>query len=166
MRKEICGACGATAPIMKGKFRFDRIGVPVILYNIELIKCSCGNAEPIIGDLNDLMDVVARAIVVKHTPLTGHEVRFLRKYVGKSAREFSVGIGIDPSTLSRWENSQTPIGRIGERLVRVLTMALSSSLKDERPRAWEIVSDIDERPKRGKVSQLEVNVQTGSFQYV
>jgi DNA-binding transcriptional regulator YiaG len=166
MRKEICSVCGASAPVSKGKFRFDQIGLPVILNNIYLVRCDCGNTDPIIGNVNDLMDVIARALVSKHLPLTGHEVRFLRKYLGKSAKEFAAGIGIDPSTLSRWENSQTNIGGSGERLVRLLTMALSPSLKDERPRTWQIVSEINEEPPKGKIPQLEVDVQTGNFQFV
>jgi len=166
MRKETCSVCGASAPVSKGKFRFEQIGLPVILQGIDLVRCDCGNVDPIIENVSDLMDVIARAIVSKHTPLTGHEVRFLRKYVGKSARDFCVGIGIEPETLSRWENSQSTIGTTGERLVRVLIMSLSPSLKDERPRAWQILSDIHERPSRGKIPQLEVDVRTGNFQYV
>lgn len=133
MRKETCSVCGAEASVSKGKFRFDQIGLPVILNKIDLVKCECGNIEPIIGNISDLMDVVARATVLKQTPLTGHEIRFLRKYVGKSSKDFSIGIGIDPATLSRWENSQTPIGTTGERLVRVLTMSLSPSPPRCRP---------------------------------
>jgi DNA-binding transcriptional regulator YiaG len=166
MRKEICSICGDSAPVTKGKFRFGQVGVPITLVNIDLIRCECGNTDPIIENVNDLMDVIARALVSKHRPLTGSEVRFLRKYLGKSAKEFAAGIGIDPATLSRWENGLANIGGSGERLVRVLTMTLSPSLKDERPRAWDIVSEIDEKPARGKVPQLEVDVRTGNFQYI
>ncbi len=166
MRKETCSVCGSSAPVTKGKFRFDEIGLPVILHSIDLVRCDCGNTDPIIENVRDLMDVIARAVVSKGTPLTGHEVRFLRKYVGKSAKDFCVGIGIEPETLSRWENGQTPIGKTGERLVRVLAMALSPSLKDERPRAWDILSDIHDRPARGKSPELEVDVRTGNYQYV
>lgn len=166
MRKETCSVCGANAPVSKGRFRFDQIGLPVVLQGIDLVRCDCGNTDPIIENVQDLMDEIARAVVSKDTPLTGHEVRFLRKYVGKSAKEFCVGLGIEPETLSRWENSQAPIGTTSERLVRVLIMALSPSLKDERPRAWQILSDIHERPARGKTPQIEVDVRTGTVQYV
>jgi DNA-binding transcriptional regulator YiaG len=166
MRKETCSVCGESAPVSKGKFRFNQIGLPVVLLGIDLVRCDCGNTDPIIENVQDLMDAIARAIVSKQTPLTGHEVRFLRKYVGKSGKDFCVGIGIEPETLSRWENSQTPIGTTGERLVRVLTMTLSPSLKEERPRAWQILSDIHERPARGKAPQMEVDVRTGNVQYV
>ena len=166
MRKETCSVCGSSAPVTRGKFRFDQIGLPVVLQGIDLVRCDCGNTDPIIENVRDLMNAIARAVVSKDTPLTGHEVRFLRKYVGKSAKDFCVGIGIEPETLSRWENSQSTIGTTGERLVRVLIMSLSPSLKDERPRAWEILSDIHERPIRGRVPQLEVDVRTGNVQYV
>jgi DNA-binding transcriptional regulator YiaG len=166
MRRETCSVCGASVVVVKGKFPFNQIGLPVLLQGIDLVRCDCGNTDPIIENVNDLMDVIARAIVSKDTPLTGHEVRFLRKYVGKSAKEFCLGIGVEPETLSRWENSQSPIGTTSERLVRVLIMALSPSLKDERPRAWDILSDIHERPAKGKTPQLEVDVRTGNVQYV
>src|SRR5580658_3051443 len=127
MRRETCSVCGASVVVVKGKFPFNQIGLPVLLQGIDLVRCDCGNTDPIIENVNDLMDVIARAIVSKDTPLTGHEVRFLRKYVGKSAKEFCLGIGVEPETLSRWENSQSPIGTTSERLVRVLIMALSPS---------------------------------------
>lgn len=167
MRKERCSNCGAQANVSRGRYRFEGLGVPVVLCNVDIAKCkSCGIADPIVDNMKDLMDAVARAIVFKHTPLTGHEVRFLRKYLGKSAKDFSTGIGIDPATLSRWENSHIPVGGTGERLVRLVTLNLSPSLKDEQPKTWGIVSDIVERPSRGEQPHLEINARTGRFQYV
>jgi len=85
-----CSNCGRPAHIERGHFPFIRQeGLKVNLYDIELIVCrACGNIDPIIPRLNDLMGTIAAAIVSKPYRLNDSEVRFLRNYLGTTGNAF------------------------------------------------------------------------------
>ena len=52
--------------------------------------------------------------------MTGREVRLIREKLKFSRREFSSYIGVRLETLSRWENDKQKVGKVSERLLKVL----------------------------------------------
>jgi DNA-binding transcriptional regulator YiaG len=68
----------------------------------------------------DLHRVIAFAIAGQKAKLSGPEIRFLRKYLGYSGAHFARTIGVDPATVSRWENEKEPMGATAERLLRLM----------------------------------------------
>jgi transcriptional regulator with XRE-family HTH domain len=54
--------------------------------------------------------------------LLAPEVRFLRKSLGWSAEHLSAMMGVDPKTLSRWENGRQKVGPVAERFLRMLVL--------------------------------------------
>jgi DNA-binding transcriptional regulator YiaG len=165
MRKEECTNCGAEAPIVRGNCRFDQIGIPVQLERIDLVKCpKCGNVDPIIQNLDGLMDCLALAVIFKPYKLNGKDVRFLRKYLGKSQGDFANLIPVDSTTLSKWETDQQEIGAKSERLVRLLTLNVSERLVEPKKKIMELVSTMQRKPQRNK--QLHLDMETKQCEYV
>lgn len=165
MRKEICNNCGSEAIVTTGNRRFDQVGVPLLLKNIDLIECGeCGNIDPVIPDLNGLMHVIAFAIISQACKMRGHDIRFLRKYLGMNGRRFSELLHVDPSTLSKWENGEDEIGPQSDRLIRLLATTIS---KDLRPKSeallaaiWEM-TDCNSDPNR----ELQIDPETLEYEY-
>ena len=95
----------------------------MVLVLIEVIRCAkCGNRDPIIPRVNDLMRLLALAVVAMPQKLAGEEVRFLRKSLKMSGDEFSSLIHVDKTTFSKWENNEQAIGDQSDRLIRAVTM--------------------------------------------
>jgi len=128
--KEACSNCGkAAASIERGDFDLTQFGVPVRLKGFNLIKCAeCGHVDPIIPDMDTMMKLAAYHVVLKRSPLSGREVRFLRKYVGKSARELAALLHVDHTHLSKIENDNVEIGVQLDKYLRLLVINLSSDL--------------------------------------
>lgn len=132
MRTVECSACGAPAKIMRGSYEFKECGLRrVVLESIDLIRCGkCKNVDPIIPRLNELMRVVALALIRKPFGLVGQEVRFLRKYLGMTGEEFAGLLHVDKTTLSKWENGEDPVGGQSDRLIRLVALALGEGLNE------------------------------------
>ena len=132
MSKMTCSNCSAEAKVALGSYPFGESGLPVVLKGIELIKCGkCGNVDPIIPRLNELMRVLALAVIRKPYRLRGEEVRFLRKYIKMSGEGFSRLLHVDKTTLSKWENNADPVGDQSDRLIRALVLVLGEGLQDK-----------------------------------
>jgi transcriptional regulator with XRE-family HTH domain len=71
------------------------------------------------------MCVIARDLVLSRSDLSGSEVRFLRKRLGKKATEYSRLLGLEPETLSRIENGKQPISSATQKLARLSYAILS-----------------------------------------
>src|SRR5882762_4279340 len=127
-----CSSCGAKAVVAVGTYPFKESGLSnVTLINVELIQCGvCGNVDPIIPDVNDLMRALAWHCATQKYRLSGEDVRFLRKYLNMSGVEFAQLLGVDKSTLSKWENDDDPVGTANERLIRSVALSLGDGLKE------------------------------------
>src|SRR5215831_10624720 len=103
--QQVCSNCGATVRIIRADYKFTESGLSnVTLKDIELIHCDeCGNDDPIIPRMTQLMRVLALAVIGKPHRLVGEEVRFLRKYLGLTLEEFGRWLKVDRATVSRWE---------------------------------------------------------------
>jgi transcriptional regulator with XRE-family HTH domain len=79
--------------------------------------------------VGELHRAIANALAKKPFPLSGEEIRFLRKNIGIPAKKLAAVLGIAPETLSRIENGKVEGGlRAGlEHLVRLLARSASAS---------------------------------------
>ncbi len=118
------------------------------LIGIVVRKCDqCGAEVPVIPRLAELHNVVALDIVNQPGPLSGEEIRFLRKYAGFPAQQFARLLGVSPAHLSRVENGHTAkLGASADRLARALTLA---ARKTEQAR--EILLAVADKLEKGKL---------------
>ena len=118
-----CDLCGGQTTIKSSqRHQYEECGLDnIILVNIQMRVCkSCGAKAPIIPRILGLHATIGRAVALQAYPLSGLEVRFLRKQLGMSAREWAVLLRIDHTTLSRWENDEQRIGPQSDALIRFL----------------------------------------------
>lgn len=161
-----CSDCGREARLERGTYRFRESGLDnAVLKGIEIAKCSsCGNEDPIIPNLDGLLRVLAVAIVTSRLPLTGAEVRYLRKYLEMSGEQFARILHTDKSTLSKWETGTVNIGSKSDLLIRAVALNLGRGLRDEAERITRDFEHIDEEstapPKR-----IEVDSETLEYEY-
>ncbi len=119
-----CYECGkAEFERRQGIHEYDVAGLPypVILVGIPIERCpACGEEVVTIPDPEGLHRLLALNIVEADRPLLPQEVRFLRKLLDKSAKDMAALMGVDTKTLSRWENGKQKMGKVAERLLRLL----------------------------------------------
>ena len=101
------------------------------------------------------------AVVEKPHPLSGQEVRFLRKYLGMNGATFASHLGVDRAVVSRWENGHDRIGPQSDRLIRTVATSLGG-LKTQVEQVVRKFAMIDNDPKTGRI---EINVEKLSFEY-
>lgn len=118
-----CRNCGK-AEMKAGAetYLYKESGLPsVVLMGIEVRRCpSCGHHELVLPRVAELHRTIAQALIHKRSRLSGVEVRYLRKSLGWSGADFARRIGVDPSTVSNWENDKDPIGSASDRLLRLM----------------------------------------------
>jgi putative zinc finger/helix-turn-helix YgiT family protein len=117
-----CSNCGKPARLTNGSYHYEDIGLDdVTLEGIDLIHCDhCGNEDPIIPSIERVHDAIAHAVISKPGRLTGKQIRFLRKYLGMNGRSAAAALQVHPTTLSKWENGDDPIGPQSDSLLRAL----------------------------------------------
>lgn len=99
----------------------------VYLVGITYYVCpACQKHAAEIPAVNQLHSALARALVRKPSPLSGLEVRFLRKRLGKKAIDFASIVSLTPEYLSHIENSSDPIDPSRDKLVRLIYRHLSA----------------------------------------
>src|SRR5690348_12335504 len=104
---------------MDEPYQFIACGLPnVFLVGIRYFRCECGEETADIPAIKGLLNLIARDLVEKDSALSGAEIRFLRKRLGKKATDFAKQIGLEPETLSRIENGHLPPSERTDKLVR------------------------------------------------
>ena len=162
-RTALCASCGERATVVRKDYRMDNLGVPAVLRKIDVIECPlCGSVTPVIPNLDGLMRALAVGILCSPCSLSGMEVRFLRKYVNKSAKEFARYLHLTHYHLSDIETGKDGIGPQTDRLIRMLVAGLDSELATEVQKVMEAMRNIDDS-KSGE--EFEVNTETLTVQY-
>lgn len=161
-----CSECGASARVEKRNYRFRESGLDnVVLKGISVIKCpNCGSEDPMIPNLEGLLRVLALAIVKSRLPLTGPEVRYLRKYLGMNGEEFARILHTDKSTLSKWETGSIRIGSKSDLLIRAVALNLGRGLRDDAERITRNFEHIDEESVQSP-GRIEVDSETLEYEY-
>ncbi len=118
---------------------------PVVLINAaEEHSDAAGNVLGVsVPDLEGLAAAVAVARAFLPVEMTGAEVRFMRKVIGMSAKDFAEALKLDPASLSRWENNKQTLGGWAESQVRLASVAILAqrmpSLKPDMEKLFRMV---------------------------
>ena len=116
-----CLQCEGTMKSRRESHDYSSCGLPITLMGVKVARCSsCGEHEVALPRIEELHRLIARTVIRKRGGLSGSEVRFLRKWLGWSGKDFAEVMGVTPETVSRWESGSLRIGPQAERLLRVL----------------------------------------------
>src|SRR5271157_2770086 len=106
----------------KETFIYEGLGFPIELIDTPMKKVF---GEWVIDiDLNMLQKFVFNGLVHKPYPLTGKELKFMRKYLEMSTTEFGKKLGISHATVVKWENGETKISPMQETYIRMFLFEL------------------------------------------
>ena len=109
----------------KETFIYEGLGFPIELIDTPMKKVF---GEWIIDiDMNALQIFVFKGLIHKPYPLTGKEMRFMRKFMEMSTTALGEDLGVSHATIVKWEKGETKIGPMQEAYIR---MFLIESLKD------------------------------------
>jgi transcriptional regulator with XRE-family HTH domain len=153
-----CETCGVEMVERKATsetpYAYMLSGLPVALSGIRLCRCGvCGEEMPIIPRIEELHDLISEMVVKKATPLTGNEVRFLRKHAGYPAKEFAALLRIDASHLSRVENGHTQsLGPQADVLARAVVIATTNVGEAARKVFLEVAKRITKKVQKAKAN--------------
>jgi putative zinc finger/helix-turn-helix YgiT family protein len=121
MSKLVCPKCGKLRETSRSDYKYLESGLDnVIICDIDMIKCSCGEESALIPRILAVHEAIANCLLEKETQLTGKEIRFLRKEMGLRGKDFANLVSVNNATLSRWENGKTTPSVKADRLIRVL----------------------------------------------
>jgi putative zinc finger/helix-turn-helix YgiT family protein len=140
-------------------FKYVASGLPYItLVNVEVSRCSaCGEFEVTIPYIEDLHRTIAYAVAAKKARLAPEEIRYLRKWLGWSQTDFAAHAGVDPATVSRWENDSVAMGGSAERLLRLLV----TTREPVQKYSLDILKQIDD--KKTPPIRLGVQAEAGGW---
>lgn len=118
-----CSICGSEMERTRGDYPFPEVGLKgVVLKDVEMLRCKkCASVDAVIPRLRLLLRTLAEMLLVKRGLLCGEEIRFLRLHLGMGAAEFAELVGVDKSTLSRWEHDRQLISPSNDRLIRLVS---------------------------------------------
>ncbi|HTE54169.1 MAG TPA: type II TA system antitoxin MqsA family protein [Kofleriaceae bacterium] len=135
MKTKNCQSCGAEMHPSVENYNYAECGLDyVTLQNVTVFRCpECGEHVLRIPAIEGLHRLIAFTVARKPSRLQAHEVKFLRKYLGLSNRDFAKTMGVTPEQSSRWTTTE-PMGAPAERLLRVLVERLEPAR--EYPIEW------------------------------
>jgi DNA-binding transcriptional regulator YiaG len=142
-------------------FHFLDSGLPnVYLVGIKYFVCECGNVVAEIPAVKQLMQLIARDIATSSFDLTGQELRFLRKRLGKKASEYSRYLGFTAETLSRVENGKQTLSIQAQKLARLSYCAFSEDphlVECAKSILQSILEEIKNREKAKIILEMDTN---------
>lgn len=104
----------------------DLGGVVVCIRNAVLVeRCNtCGEEESTIPDMRGLVCAAALARALNPVRLSGKEIKFIRRALRMTQKEFANKVDVAIETISRWENDAQGCGGFTEKTLRHNVCAL------------------------------------------
>jgi putative zinc finger/helix-turn-helix YgiT family protein len=150
-----CPNCQAKHKTKIGEYHYTESGLPnVWLLGVELFECDCGESFAFIPCIQELHQLLAKILLTQENPLSGPEIRFLRKTMGLKAKEFAYLIGVKNITVSRWERGGISPPNSIDRFIR-LFYATNMNLPDL---AKKLAHDTFRKPqkKQGQIIRFPI----------
>ena len=135
---------------------YEGLGFPIKLVDVP-VKEEMGE-EILDIDLYKLQITVLRFLIYKPTPLTGDQLRFIRKFLEMSTTEFAKKFGVTHPTILKWEKGTTAINPTAEFCMRLYALQYLQN-GDLRRLCSEIT--VENLASRGKMidSPIEIDEQ-------
>lgn len=95
------------------------------LKDVEVRRCpQCGEEEVVIPNIEAVHARIADMVAHEKKRLSPAKIRFLRTYLGHSSVDFAKLMGVDSSTVSRWESLKDPhsMSATEERILRLMVL--------------------------------------------
>jgi len=95
------------------------------LMDVEVRQCpACYDDEVAIPRIEELDRLLVRVVTAHGGRLTGEEIRYLRRFLGWSGRDFARHFEVDPATVSRWETGAQQMDPRADQLLRMCASRL------------------------------------------
>jgi putative zinc finger/helix-turn-helix YgiT family protein len=126
-----CPICdSAVESIRLAHYHYEDCGLPKVFLVNSVVehRCTnrdCGESFIEIPRLSELHRSLALRTATQEVELSKQEIRFLRKHLGYSSKQFAALIGVTPETVSRWESGTASMGKPTERFLRLLVLRSS-----------------------------------------
>jgi putative zinc finger/helix-turn-helix YgiT family protein len=133
-----CPECNSQIVVQRKEiYHYKECGIDrVYLNNVKVRVCKkCDAKFPRLPRIMQVHKTLGEAIALQPSPLSGLDIRLLRKQLGLRTYEWASMIGITPKTLSQWESSEQLIENKSDALIRLLYL----QIREERE--GEIISD-------------------------
>jgi putative zinc finger/helix-turn-helix YgiT family protein len=142
-------------------YHFVDSGLPnVYLIGIKYKVCkSCHAQAADIPAVKQLMQVIAKTIVENEVSLSGVEIRFLRKRLGKKSSDFAALVGVSAEQVSRWENGHNHPERSADKLIRILYSMLSGDRRLREKMNHDIEEWLSATTAEGRVPDIRAKLR-------
>ncbi|MEM7248785.1 MAG: type II TA system antitoxin MqsA family protein [Acidobacteriota bacterium] len=120
--KKTCRACGGSVSQRVGTVTGSPVvGPDVQLSGLTINRCDdCSDEGLVIPHPEELLEELARVRIHKRTALAPEEIRDLRKWMGLSGQGLARLLGVQPESVSRWENGRLKVRPLADRALRLL----------------------------------------------
>lgn len=168
---DFCDVCNSPSVHRKSTFaepyHYTESGLPnVYLVNVDVYCCEqCGIEVASIPHPRELHLLIVTDILEKPSPMTGDELRFIRKTLMMQPKEFADLLAVETQTILDWQNAKT-LNKQSDSLIRFVFAKLldqKGELEEEVniPVPSQIIED-DWATTRQEIAELaETNTALG-----
>lgn len=136
---------------------YEGLGFPVNLVNFPLRKILGEWTLDI--DVNKLQMLVLQALIHKPAPLSGSELKFIRKYLEISTSAFGKLFGVTHAAVLKWENNRVHINPATEVCIRLHVLdQLKAKDKEFRDLFRELKIESLLKHKKDKNTPIKIHV--------
>lgn len=135
-----CPKCGNFIQSKIETYKYEESGLDnVFLKNIPVYQCSCGISFASIFRVSRLNELIAQKLLEKPALLNGKEIRFLRKNMHIPSKDFGKRLGVEKTTISKWENGLQKHREAYDRSIRFLYMINKKIEGEEKNNIFRIL---------------------------
>ncbi len=151
---------------VKNPYHFVDSGLPnVYLAGIKYRVCrACKKQAADIPAVKSLLTVIARTIVESDAPLTGPEIRFIRKRLGLPSAEFARLAGVSLEQVSRWENDWNRPEKSADKLIRMAYCHLSGDRELKAKFEKHIAAWLPAWAREGQLSEIRARLRNKEWE--
>ncbi len=135
---------------------YEDFGFPITLVDVP-IKMVMGQ-EILDIDMYKLQISVLKHLIFKATPLTGSQLRFIRKFLKLSTTDFAKKLGVTHPTILSWEKEEAHINPTADMCVRIEILKLIQD-EDFRKFITQITAEMLSIHKKEKEEPIEIDHQ-------
>lgn len=140
-----CTACGEPQSVVRTTTDYPESGLDnVQLVNVPVWQCPNDHQELQVPAADQLHALLTDMVLRKPAKLTGQEIRFLRKELGMTLREFGGRLGMTDVHLSRIEKGNRRMISSTTNLLVRLTVAWELTRQDRIPFPRDLEPVVDE----------------------